>query len=98
LGYLLDQKNIKIDELVEGACEMLGLDPLYVANEGVFLAVVSESIANDFVQKLHQNGLRDAAIVGEVNDEHPSKVIMKSKIGGRRVVNYLTGEQLPRIC
>lgn len=98
LGYLLEQKNIKIDDQVEGACEMLGLDPLYVANEGVFLAVVSESIANDFVQKLHQNGFLEAAIVGEVNDEHPSKVIMKSKIGGRRVVNYLTGEQLPRIC
>ncbi|MCA0364776.1 MAG: hydrogenase expression/formation protein HypE [Bacteroidetes bacterium] len=98
LGYMLEQKNIKIDEQVEGACEMLGLDPLYVANEGVFLAIVSESIADEFVQKLHQNGFLEAAIVGEVNDEHPSKVIMKSKIGGRRVVNYLTGEQLPRIC
>ena len=98
LGYLLEQKSIKIDEQVEGACEMLGLDPLYVANEGVFLAIVSESIADEFVKKLHQNGFEDSAIVGEVNDEHPSKVIMKSKIGGRRVVNYLTGEQLPRIC
>lgn len=98
LGYMLDQKQIVIDEQVEGACEMLGLDPLYVANEGVFLAIVSDSIANDLVQKLHQNGFKDASIVGEVNEEHPSKVIMKSKIGGRRVVNYLTGEQLPRIC
>lgn len=99
LGYLLDQKQIPVDEQVEGACEMLGLDPMYVANEGIFIAVVKRSVATDFLQQLkNENGFSSAAIIGEVVDEHHGKVVMKSRIGGRRVVNYLTGEQLPRIC
>lgn len=99
LGFELDQKNIPVDEQVEGACEMLGLDPLYVANEGLFLAVVSGEIADSFLSALrnNENG-KNAAIIGEVNTEHPKKVLLKSRIGGRRVVNYLPGEQLPRIC
>ena len=99
LGFYLDQKLIPIDEQVDGACEMLGLDPLYVANEGLFLAVVKKEIAVDFLNELqhHETGV-NAAIIGEVTPEHPGKVIMKSRIGGKRVVNYLTGEQLPRIC
>jgi len=77
----------------------LGLDPLYVANEGLFIAVVDPKIASTFLAKLKadENG-KDAAIIGEVTTTHPGKVIMKSRIGGKRVVNYLTGEQLPRIC
>jgi len=88
-----------VDEQVEGACEMLGLDPLYVANEGLFVAVVAKEIADELLSLLRydENGAT-AAIIGEVNTEHPGKVLMKSRIGGRRVVNYLTGEQLPRIC
>lgn len=99
LGFYLDQKLIPINEQVDGACEMLGLDPLYVANEGLFLAVVKKEIANDFLKQLqqHETGI-NAAIIGEVTNEHLGKVIMKSRIGGKRVVNYLTGEQLPRIC
>ncbi len=99
LGFELDQKNIPVDEQVEGACEMLGLDPLYVANEGLFIAVVKKSIAESFVAALRadENGA-NAAIIGEATAEHPGKVLMKSRVGGRRVVNYLTGEQLPRIC
>lgn len=99
LGYYLDQKLIPIDEQVDGACEMLGLDPLYVANEGLFMAVVKKDIAADFLKQLQQekNGT-NAAVIGEVTAEHSGKVIMKSRIGGKRVVNYLTGEQLPRIC
>ena len=78
---------------------MLGLDPLYVANEGLFVAVVAKEIADELLSLLRydENGAT-AAIIGEVNTEHPGKVLMKSRIGGRRVVNYLTGEQLPRIC
>ena len=99
LGYLLEQKAIPVDEQVEGACEMLGLDPLYVANEGLFLAIVKQDVAEAFVQLLSgQSGFEQAAIIGEVVEEHHGKVMLKSKIGGRRVVNYLTGEQLPRIC
>ena len=99
LGFYLDQKLIPVDEQVEGACEMLGLDPLYVANEGLFMAVIKKEIANEFLAALKQdiNGA-NAAIIGEVTKENPGKVIMKSGIGGKRVVNYLTGEQLPRIC
>jgi hydrogenase expression/formation protein HypE len=97
--FYIDQKLIPIDEQVDGACEMLGLDPLYVANEGLFLAVVKKEIVDDFLAALKKdsNGV-NAAIVGTVTKEHPGKVIMKSRIGGKRVVNYLTGEQLPRIC
>jgi hydrogenase expression/formation protein HypE len=99
LGFYIDQKLIPVDEQVDGACEMLGLDPLYVANEGLFLAVVKKEIAKDFVMAVRKdsNGI-NAAIIGEVTKENPGKVIMKSRIGGKRVVNYLTGEQLPRIC
>jgi hydrogenase expression/formation protein HypE len=99
LGFNIDQRNIPIDEQVEGACEMLGLDPLYVANEGIFLAIVKNQTANDFLNILNrdENGI-DAKIIGEVVADHSGKVILKSAIGGNRVVNYLTGEQLPRIC
>ena len=99
LGFELDQNKIPIDEQVDGACEMLGLDPLYVANEGLFIAVVSPEAAPALLSALRAdpNG-KNAAIIGEAGSEHPGKVIMKSRIGGRRVVNYLTGEQLPRIC
>lgn len=99
LGFHLDQQKIPVDEQVDGACEMLGLDPLYVANEGLFMAVVSKEIAADLITMLKQdsNG-KNAAIIGEVTADNVGKVIMKSRIGGKRVVNYLTGEQLPRIC
>lgn len=98
-GFLLQQNAIPILQQVEGACEMLGLDPLYVANEGIFLAIADNAIAEEMVEQLHndQNG-KDAAIIGSVVSDHPGKVVMKSRIGGKRVVNFLTGEQLPRIC
>jgi len=99
LGFVIDQNSIPIDEQVEGACEMLGLDPLYVANEGLFVMIVKKEAANKALELLHQdeNGLK-AKIIGEVTDVHAGKVMMKSRIGGHRVVGYLTGEQLPRIC
>jgi hydrogenase expression/formation protein HypE len=99
LGIDISQKNIPVEEQVYGACEMLGLDPLYVANEGLFVAVVDSTIADDFVHQLQQweHGSM-AAIIGELTDMHTRQVIMKSNIGGRRVVNMLAGEQLPRIC
>ena len=99
LGFEINQNTIPIDEQVEGACEMLGLDPLYVANEGIFLAVVKNEIADDFLRVLRNdtNGI-NSAIIGEVASQHAGKVILKSRIGGSRIVNYLTGEQLPRIC
>lgn len=99
LGFYLEQKSLPIDEQVDSACEMLGLDPLYVANEGLFLAIVKKDIAPHFLAALRNdpNG-KNAAIIGEVTNDNGGKVIMKSRIGGKRMVTYLTGEQLPRIC
>ncbi len=98
-GIDISQKNICIEEDVSGACEMLGLDPLYVANEGLFVAVVDASVAEAFLYRLQdwEHG-EMAAIIGEITNDHPRQVVMRSLIGGRRVVNMLPGEQLPRIC
>lgn len=98
-GIDIRQRDLPVDEQVAGACEMLGLDPLYVANEGVFIAIVEPSIADKVVALLHvdENG-KHATCFGEVTEDHPRQVVLKSAIGGRRVVNMLVGEQLPRIC
>ena len=98
-GIDIAQKYIPIEEEVYGACEMLGLDPLYVANEGLFVSVVNPAIAEEYVRKLQEweHGSM-ASIIGEITEEHRRQVVMRSNIGGRRVVNMLAGEQLPRIC
>lgn len=99
LGIQLQQPAIPVLDEVASACELLGLDPLYVANEGVFLAFVAPEVADEVVAQLRQepNGQR-AAIIGEVTETHPKQVVLDSRIGGKRVVNMLVGEQLPRIC
>ncbi len=98
-GINIHQKAIPVIEEVASACELLGLDPLYVANEGVFLAIVKADIADSFLHTLKKLDFgKDAAIIGEVVAEHQGQVILTSKIGGKRVVNMLVGEQLPRIC
>lgn len=99
LGIDIYQNMIPVTEEVNGACELLGLDPLYVANEGIFIAVVNNIIGDAFVRKLQtlENG-ENAAIIGEVTEAHPRQVVLTSRIGGKRVVNMLVGEQLPRIC
>jgi hydrogenase expression/formation protein HypE len=98
-GILLDESSIPIGEEVRGACEILGLDPLYVANEGKCLAITAPDAADDVLQTMRAHPLgHDAAIIGEVVDDHPGRVFMRSTIGGTRVVDMLSGEQLPRIC
>ncbi len=98
-GVRLLEKNIPVLEAVAGACELLGLDPLYVANEGVFLAVVAAEQADAILEVLKKDPVgENAAIVGEITAEHPGQVVLQSKIGGKRVVNMPIGEQLPRIC
>jgi hydrogenase expression/formation protein HypE len=99
VGMLLDEPSIPIDEEVKGACEILGLDPLYVANEGKLLAIVAPEDVDSTLTALRADPLgRKAAVIGEVVDEHPGFVMMKTRVGGTRVVDMLSGEQLPRIC
>jgi hydrogenase expression/formation protein HypE len=99
LGILLRENALPLDKQVAAACEILGLDPLYVANEGVFCAIVSPAASAavlEFMQQ-HPDGSR-AALVGELREAHPGKVVMESPVGGTRIVTPLIGEQLPRIC
>lgn len=98
-GIRLQERDLPVDEAVEGACELLGLDPLYVANEGIFIAVVAPDIADAALAMMQGDPKgQGAARIGEVVDNHPGQVVIKSLIGGSRVVHMLPGEQLPRIC
>ena len=98
-GIRLQERDLPVGEAVEGACELLGLDPLYVANEGIFIAVVAPDIADTALAMMQGDPKgQGAARIGEVVDTHPGQVVIKSLIGGSRVVHMLPGEQLPRIC
>ncbi len=99
VGIELEEARIPITEEVRGACEILGLDPLYVANEGKLLAIVAAEHADELLGLMREHSLgRESAIIGGVVAEHPGFVTMKTRVGGRRVVDMLSGEQLPRIC
>ncbi len=98
-GIVLYESEIPVPEAVKAACEILGLDPLYVANEGKLLAVVPADETDTILQAMHNNPHgKDACIIGEVVDDHHGFVLLKTTIGGSRVVDMLAGEQLPRIC
>lgn len=99
VGIEIDDSAVPICPEVRGACELLGLDPLYVACEGRFICIVEPSIANEVVQsiKKHEPG-RDAVVIGKVTETDKNKVISRTAIGGRRLIDKLTGDQLPRIC
>jgi hydrogenase expression/formation protein HypE len=97
VGVEITQTSIPIEDQVEGACEMLGLDPLYVANEGIFIAVVPQNRAEEAIMILRKYNPA-ASIIGEIVEKHPHQVILNSRIGGKRIVTMLPGEQLPRIC
>lgn len=99
LGIEIQEGSIRIREEVSGACEILGLDPLYVANEGKLVAVVSPAVADAVVARMQHNKYgHDACIVGEVKAEPRGIVAMRTSFGGTRIVDMLVGEQLPRIC
>ncbi len=99
VGVRVTEAAIPIRPEVHAACEMLGLDPLYVANEGKLIAVVPPEDADRVVNVMrrHPQG-RDAVVIGEIVDQHPGMVLLRSVVGGDRVVTLLAGEQLPRIC
>ena len=99
VGIRLVEQAIPIRREVHAACEMLGLDPLYVANEGKLIAVVPAADAAHVLETMRGHPLgRNAADIGEVTADHPGMVLLRSVIGGDRVVQLLAGEQLPRIC
>jgi hydrogenase expression/formation protein HypE len=90
---------IPVREEVKGACEILGLDPLYVANEGRLIAIVAAEVAEPLVARMRENIYgREACIIGEVKAEPQGIVAMRTGFGGTRIVDMLVGEQLPRIC
>jgi hydrogenase expression/formation protein HypE len=99
VGITLREDAIPLSDAVRGACEILGLDPLYVANEGKAIAIVAPHYADAALSAMRGHPLGTAAaIIGEVVADHPRRVVMRSRIGGHRVVDMLSGEQLPRIC
>jgi hydrogenase expression/formation protein HypE len=99
VGIRLDEARLPVPDEVRGACEILGFDPLYVANEGKCIAIVAPAVAEAVLAAMQGHPLgREAAIIGRVMSEHPGKVTLRSRIGGLRVVDMLSGEQLPRIC
>lgn len=99
VGIRLDEASIPIGEEVRGACELLGLDPLYVANEGKCLVIASPEVAETILTTMRGHPLgQESAIIGEVTPDAPGRVVMRSRVGGMRVVDMLSGEQLPRIC
>jgi hydrogenase expression/formation protein HypE len=99
VGMALDEPALPVPGNVAAACDLLGLDPLYVANEGVLVAIVGSDHAEAALAALRSHPLgREAAIVGRVVAEHPGYVVLQTVVGGTRVVDMLTGDQLPRIC
>jgi hydrogenase expression/formation protein HypE len=99
VGMELEERAIPVREEVRGACEMLGLDPLYVANEGKLVAIVDSDAAEPLLQAMRLNPLgRNARIIGTVTKDDPGLVVMRTTLGTTRIVDMLAGDQLPRIC
>jgi hydrogenase expression/formation protein HypE len=99
VGIAIDETAVPVRDEVRGACELLGLDPLYVANEGKLVAIVPAGDADAVLASVRARPRgRDAAIVGRVVGDRPGVVTVRSSIGGERVMPMLAGEQLPRIC
>ena len=99
LGVRLYQDSLPVKEEVKGICEMLGMDPLYMANEGKVLIIADGNQADDVIRILKESPYgRDAAVIGTVTDDFPDKVFMSTLAGGNRIIDMLSGDQLPRIC
>ncbi len=99
LGFEVDEASVPVGEAVRGACELLGLDPLYVANEGKLVAVVPWETAESVLAVMQGHPLgRNARVIGRVVESHPGKVVLRTPLGVSRVLDMLVGDQLPRIC
>lgn len=100
-GYniAIEEAGIPIKKPVRALCEILGFDPLYMANEGKLIAIVSKDAANNILSRMKRHPLgKDAGIIGEVKKEKDKKVYLRTQSGGSRILDMITGEQLPRIC
>jgi hydrogenase expression/formation protein HypE len=96
---VLFEETIPVREEVRGACELLGLDPLHIANEGQFLAVVAREFADAALNAVSQiSGGENARLIGEVREQPASAVLVTTLYGGSRIVDMLVGDPLPRIC
>ncbi len=99
VGIKITEDKIPLKKEVVAACELLGFDPLYLANEGKLIAFVAPEHSDTVLSVIQQNPYgKDAVIIGEVVEDHPGKVFLQTRIGGSRIVDMLAGEQLPRIC
>jgi hydrogenase expression/formation protein HypE len=99
VGIRIEEADLPVKKEVSGICELLGFDPLYLANEGKLLAFVEPEDVDRVMAAMKRDTFgKEACVIGEVVDEHPGRVVMKTRIGGSRIVDMLTGEQLPRIC
>ncbi len=99
IGIELNEDSIPVQESVRGLCEMFGFDAMYMANEGKLVMVVDECDADLVLYKMRKDPLgKDAAIIGEITETDKGMVVMNTGIGGKRIINMLAGEQLPRIC
>lgn len=98
-GIVLDEHTLPVKQVVHSACEMLGFDPLYIANEGKLLVIAGAKDADRVLEAMKENKYgKDATVIGEIAEEPPGRVLMKTMIGSHRVVDVLMGEMLPRIC
>ncbi len=99
LGVELDEVDLPVRPVVAGACELLGLDPLYVANEGKLVAVVPADAANEAVAVMSRHGAgTEARVIGRITEDHVGLVVVRTAFGGTRIVDMLVGDPLPRIC
>jgi len=99
IGIIIEEEKIKVSEEVKAVCELLGLDPFYLANEGKMVVVVKGDCAGEVVRKMRRNPLgRESEIIGEVVEDLNGRVYLKTMVGGTRILDMLTGNQLPRIC
>jgi hydrogenase expression/formation protein HypE len=99
VGMVIEEEKIPVRESVKGICELLGLDPLYLANEGKLIAICPPSEAEPLLKIMRDHPLgRHGEIIGNVTGEHPKRVVLHTMIGGHRILDMLTGGQYPRIC
>jgi len=99
LGIEISESGLPVKKGVKAMCELLGFDPLHIANEGKVIMVADKKVSKEILDLLKRNEFgKESVIIGTMVADHPGKVVLKNETGGRRIVDSLTGDQLPRIC